>query len=192
MMKMVTHDSVSEDLGRTLVTVRDGVSSGWDQWKGHSGLRGFSEAHCVVAFANNLLSGAIQKLSQPADAAHEEAGVDVEEDDGRVAVGVLPVGQKSGLEKRRNLSKSEESLENKWASQLQPHQGEEGAEQRDGAEVCDVGVHVVVLFLSEQGVVALNAAALHVLVPAGLDVRLHQGSLALARRVELDLLHLVL
>lgn len=53
-------------------------------------------------------------------------------------------------------------------------------------------MHVVVLFLSEQGVVALDAAALHVLVPAGLDVRLHQGSLALARRVELDLLHLVL
>lgn len=75
---------------------------------------------------------------------------------------------------------------------MQPHQGEEGAEQRDGAEVSDVGVHVVVLLLGEQGVVALDAAALHVLVPAGLDVRLHQGSLALARRVELDLLHLVL
>lgn len=76
--------------------------------------------------------------------------------------------------------------------QSRPHQGEEGAEQRDGAEVGDVGMHVVVLFLSEQGVVALDAAALHVLVPAGLDVRLHQGSLTLTRRVELDLLHLIL
>lgn len=82
--------------------------------------------------------------------------------------------------------------ETKQAAQSQPHQGEEGAEQRDGAKVGDVGVHVVVLFLSEQRVVALDAAALHVLVPAGLDVGLHQGSLALARRVELDLLHLVL
>lgn len=86
----------------------------------------------------------------------------------------------------------EESPENKPATLAQPHQGKEGAEQRDGAKVCDVGVHVVVLFLSEQRVVALDAAALHVLVPAGLDVRLYQGSLALARRVELDLLHLIL
>lgn len=73
-----------------------------------------------------------------------------------------------------------------------PHQGEEGAEEGDGAEVRDVGVHVVVLLLGEQGVVALDAAALHVLVPAGLDVRLHQGSLTLARCVEFYLLHLVL
>lgn len=157
-----------------------------------SRLRRFSEAHCVVAFANDLLSRAIQKLSQPADAAHKEAGVDVEEDDGRVAVGVLPVGEECGLGKGDISAVLEESLQNKQAAQSQPHQGEERAEQRDGAEVGDVGVHVVVLFLCEQGVVALNATALHVLVPAGLDVRLHQGSLALARRVELDLLHLVL
>lgn len=73
-----------------------------------------------------------------------------------------------------------------------PHQGEEGAEEGDGAEVSDVGMHVVVLLLGEQRVVALDAAALHVLVPAGLDVRLHQGSLTLARCVEFYLLHLVL
>lgn len=63
------------------------------------GLRGLSEAHGVVAFANDLLARAVQKLSQPTDAAHEEAGVDVEKDDGRVAVGVLPVGEKCGLGK---------------------------------------------------------------------------------------------
>lgn len=62
-------------------------------------LRGLSEAHGVVTFANNLLACAVQKLSQPADAAHKEAGVDVEEDDGRVAVRVLPVGEKCGLGK---------------------------------------------------------------------------------------------
>lgn len=72
------------------------------------------------------------------------------------------------------------------------HQGEEGAEEGDGAEVSDVCVHVIVLFLREQRVVALDAAALHVLVPARLDVRLHQGGFALARCVELELLHLVL
>lgn len=53
------------------------------------------------------------------------------------------------------------------------HQGEEGAEEGDGAEVSDVCVHVIVLFLREQRVVALDAAALHVLVPTRLDVRLH-------------------
>lgn len=74
----------------------------------------------------------------------------------------------------------EKSQGNGRAEQLWPHQGEEGAEQRDGAEVSDVGVHVIVLLLGEQRVVALDATALHVLVPAGLDVRLHQGSLALA------------
>ena len=73
-----------------------------------------------------------------------------------------------------------------------PHQGEEGAEEGDGAEVCDVSVHVVVLLLGEQGVVTLDPAALHVLVPAGLDVRLHQGGFTAARHVELQLLHLVL
>lgn len=72
------------------------------------------------------------------------------------------------------------------------HQGEEGAEEGDGAKVSDVCMHVIVLLLGEQGVVTLDTAALHVLVPAGLDVRLHQGSFTLARRVELQLLHLVL
>lgn len=69
---------------------------------GHVGLlclRGLSKAHGVVTFAHNLLARTVQKLSQPADAAHEEAGVDVEEDDGRVAVRILPIGEKCGLGK---------------------------------------------------------------------------------------------
>lgn len=53
-------------------------------------------------------------------------------------------------------------------------------------------MHVVVLLLGEQRVVALDATALHVLVPAGLDVGFHQRRFALARRVKLQLLHLVL
>lgn len=72
------------------------------------------------------------------------------------------------------------------------HQGEEGAEEGDSAEISDVGVHVVVLLLGEQRVVALDTAALHVLVPTRLNVCLHQGSFTLARCVELQLLHLVL
>ena len=72
------------------------------------------------------------------------------------------------------------------------HQGEEGAEEGEGAEERDVDVHVVVLRLGEQRVVALDAAALNVLVPARLNVRLHQGSFALARCVKLQLLHLIL
>ena len=61
-------------------------------------LRGFAQPHGVVALADDLLARAVQKLSQPADAAHEEAGVDVEQDDRRVTVGVLPVGQERRLE----------------------------------------------------------------------------------------------
>lgn len=53
-------------------------------------------------------------------------------------------------------------------------------------------MHVVVLLLGEQRVVALDPAALHVLVPTRLDVRLHQGSFTLARCVDLELLHLIL
>lgn len=66
-----------------------------------SGLRGLSKAHGVVTFAHDLLACAVQELSQPADAAHKEASVDVEEDDGRVAVGVLPVGEKRSLGKSK-------------------------------------------------------------------------------------------
>lgn len=59
--------------------------------------RGFPEAHGVVALAHNLFACSIQKLGQPANAAHKEAGVDVEENDGWVAVRVSPVGEKRGL-----------------------------------------------------------------------------------------------
>lgn len=60
------------------------------------------------------------------------------------------------------------------------HQGEESAEQGDGTKVSDVGVHVIVLLLGEQGIVTLDSTALHVFIPTGLNVRLHQRSFALA------------
>lgn len=71
-------------------------------------------------------------------------------------------------------------------------QGEECAEARDGPEGRDVAVHVLVLSLSEERVLALDPAALHVLVPALGVVGPNQGSLTLARTVELDVLHLIL
>lgn len=60
------------------------------------------------------------------------------------------------------------------------HQGEERAEERDGAKVGNVSMHVIVLLLGEQRVVALDATALHVLVPAGLNVGFHQRRFTLA------------
>lgn len=72
------------------------------------------------------------------------------------------------------------------------HQGEEGAEDGDGAEGGDVDVHLAVLLLSEERVLALDATTLHVLVPALGVVCPHQRRLALPRAVELDVLHLVL
>lgn len=60
------------------------------------------------------------------------------------------------------------------------HQREERAEAGDRPEGCDVTVHVLVLGLGEQRVLALDATALHVLVPALGVVCPHQGSFALA------------
>lgn len=149
-----------------------------------AGVRGLPESHGVVALAHDLVAGPVQELGQPADAAHKEAGVDVEQNDGWVAVGVLPVGEKRGLN-RRDIFEVRGRLKNRSTEEGQTitvvsHQGEEGAEEGDGAEVSDVGVHVIVLLLGEQRVVALDPAALHVLVPTRLDVRLHQGSFTLA------------
>ena len=60
-------------------------------------LRGLAKSHGVITLAHNLSTCSIQELSQPTDTAHKETGVDVEENDGWVAVGVLPVGKKRGL-----------------------------------------------------------------------------------------------
>lgn len=60
------------------------------------------------------------------------------------------------------------------------HQGEEGTEEGDGAKISDVGMHVIVLLLSEQRVVTLDTAALHILVPTRLNVCLHQRGFTLA------------
>lgn len=62
--------------------------------------RGLPESHRVVALAYNLFTCAIQKLGQPADAAHKETGVDVEENDSWVAVRVFPVCKKCGLKNK--------------------------------------------------------------------------------------------
>lgn len=71
-------------------------------------------------------------------------------------------------------------------------QGEERAEACDSPEGRDVAVHVLVLGLCEERVLALDPAALHILVPALGVVGPNQRSLTLAGTVELDVLHLIL
>lgn len=121
--------------------------------------RGLAEPHGVVALAHDLFARAVQELGQPADAAHKETGVDVEENDGRVAVGVLPVGKKRGLNRDGREARDETtSVGNNFilltnrsrpSRMFMSHQREEGAEKSDGAKVSDVGVHVVVLLFGE-------------------------------------------
>lgn len=73
-------------------------------------VRRFPQPHCVVALAHDLFASAIQKLGQPANTAHKEAGVDVEEYDSRVAVGILPVGQKRHLSMQKKKKKKVNQL----------------------------------------------------------------------------------
>lgn len=103
MMKMITHESVSVDLQRerrnknkkslsavnvifiTFLEIPQVV------------LRGLPKPHGVVTFAHDLFASTVHELSEPPDAAHEEAGVDVEQDYRWVAVGIFPIGKKRRL-----------------------------------------------------------------------------------------------
>lgn len=60
------------------------------------------------------------------------------------------------------------------------YQCEEGTQESDGAEDGDVAMHVRVLVFREQGIVALDPTAFHVLVPTCLDVSFDKGSLTLS------------
>lgn len=90
-----------------------------------------------------------------------------------------------GVEKRNiygilgNSSVPKKCKDRIMGAVIETHQGEEGAEERDGSKVSDVSMHVIVLLHSEQRVVTLDAAALHILVPTRLNVGLHQGGFAL-------------
>lgn len=77
-------------------------------------IRRFSQPHCVVALAHDLFASPIQKLSQPPNTAHKEAGVDVEEDDSRVAVGILPVGKKRHLSGQRTGEPADRNEVESW------------------------------------------------------------------------------
>lgn len=211
-------------------------------------LRGLPKPHGAISTADDLPAGTVHELGQPANAAHEETRVDVEENDSRVTIGIPPVSHKCGLEERSGahsvrsglfccpylnlqtpliatlprgplpsppprspraqpLSMTIGSLPTlqaaggSWAlpppdpppTGLPPaDQGEESAEARDGPEGRDVAVHVLVLGLGEERVLALDPTALHVLIPTLGVVSPNQGSLTLARTVELDVLHLIL
>lgn len=60
------------------------------------------------------------------------------------------------------------------------HQCEECAEAGDRPEDCDVAVHVLVFSLGEERVLALDPAALHILIPALGVVCPHQRRFTLA------------
>lgn len=72
------------------------------------------------------------------------------------------------------------------------NQSKKCAEASDSPKSRDVSVHVSVLCLGEQWILALDPAALYILVPALGVVGPNQGGLALARTVELDVLHFIL
>lgn len=63
-------------------------------------LRGLPKPHGAISAADDLPAGTVHELGQPANAAHEETGIDVEENDSRVAIGIPPVSHKGGLEDR--------------------------------------------------------------------------------------------
>lgn len=65
-------------------------------------LRGLPKPHSVVTLAHNLLACSVQELGQPANTAHKETCVDIEENNSWVAVGVLPVSKKRGLKQRNS------------------------------------------------------------------------------------------
>lgn len=73
-----------------------------------------------------------------------------------------------------------------------PYQGKKSAENGNRAERGNVNVHVPVLLLGEQRVLALNPAAFDVLIPALGIICPDQRDLALPRAVEFDVLDFVL
>lgn len=122
MTKMMTQDKVSLELCGVVSRVgdaRQGPEFGLRVKGGH--LRGLAQAHGAVGAAHDLVAGAVHELRQPADAAHEEAGVDVEEDDGGVAVGVPPVGDERGLEEEGKKKKKIIKKNKKGHLGGQPH-----------------------------------------------------------------------
>lgn len=63
-------------------------------------LRGLPKPHGAICTADDLPAGTIHELGQPANAAHKEARIDVEENNSRVAIRVPPVSHECGLEER--------------------------------------------------------------------------------------------
>lgn len=65
-----------------------------------SHLRGLPKPHGAICPADNLPAGTVHELGQPANAAHKETRIDVEENNCRVAIRIPPVSHESGLEER--------------------------------------------------------------------------------------------
>lgn len=124
MMKMMTQERVSVDLQR-----RENTSQCSGLWSSASiqtffseqaSLRRLSEPHGVVTFAHDLVASSVHELGQPSDAPYEEAGIDIKEDDGGVAVGILPVGKKRSLGGKRGKEQGREDERDRQCSLFFP------------------------------------------------------------------------
>lgn len=66
-------------------------------------LRGLPKPHGAICTADDLPAGTVHELGQPANAAHKETRIDIEENNCRVAIRIPPVSHKSGLEERSSV-----------------------------------------------------------------------------------------
>lgn len=66
-------------------------------------LRGLPKPHGAICTADDLPAGTVHELGQPANAAHKETRIDIEENNCRVAIRIPPVSHKSGLEERSGV-----------------------------------------------------------------------------------------
>ena len=63
----------------------------------------FPKSHGAIVTTNNVLSCAVRKLRQKADASQKETAVHVEENNGWVFAGILPVGKESTLFRKNKI-----------------------------------------------------------------------------------------
>lgn len=129
--------------------------------------RWLSKSHGSISLAHNFLPCSIHELCKPANTSDKETSIDIEQDDSRITVRILPVSNKGG-------------------------QCEECAEDGDRTKDGNVDVHGVMLAVGEERILTLDPAAFHILIPALRVVCTHQGSLAAARSVKFYVLNFIL
>lgn len=207
-MKMVTHESVSEDLwrGHQFVSISFGLAVVIQHWAGALTLtrapraawccHSCTQSLCVLRPGTGRASQCCPQRSrrwcrrewQPGSGSSFSSQQEMWPESRQRGDG----GQ--GREKDSNTVREwgEILISLLVESVYTSHQSEKGAEECDCAKVSNVGMHVIVLLFGEQGVVALDTTTFYILVPTRLYVCLHQRGFALAWRVELQLLHFIL